>query len=146
MTITGVNPVPALSSSGSEIKVPFQIDSCTGAVAVLTDQLQIIDQHIVSLINTMHRERLMLPTYGGNAPAHVFDVNDPSSMAFLQKDIEGAILSFEPSVQHVSVVVTPSAIQSSVVNVTITYTYAPLSDINELQISVGGAIVEVISP
>lgn len=143
---TGVNPIPAPSSNGWEIKVPFQIDPCTGGVAFLSNDLDIINQHLITIVETMWWERLMLPGYGGNAPAHVFDIETPIAAAFLQSDLTKAIQAFEPSITLKGVIVSPSPVQQGVTDVTISYTYAPYSDLNQVTIAVGGAVTQVVSP
>jgi phage baseplate assembly protein W len=143
---TAVNPVPLISSNGTEIKVPFQIDVCTGGVASISNDLEIIAQHVLSLILTMHNERLMLPAYGGNVPARVFDLNSSvAAAAVLQNDLVAALQTWEPSIQNPTVQVSPSNVMPQVMNVEVTYIYGPFGDINTVSCSVGGGVIEVIS-
>lgn len=148
MTITpttSVQPVPAAPSSGWEIKVPFQIDPATGGVAVLTQQLDVINQHIITIIFTLLGERLMLPTFGSSISAQVFEPNNSILAAFLVDDLKKAITAWEPSVKVQSITSSPSTTNLTGINLAVSYTVVPFNNLNSVSVNVGGSVNQVIS-
>lgn len=133
-------PVPP---TGAEIAVPFQIDTATGGVAVLTDYSAIIEQHVATIIMTALTERVMLPTYGSGLQNAVFrPINGPSD-ALLAKDIQTAITTWEPAIQVASVTVTGNPQSLSELDVLVSYSIAPSNDVNTVLVTSGGTISQV---
>ena len=142
---TSVTPVPAPSSNGWEISVPFRIDPATGGVAVLVKELEIINQHLLSIILTMVGERVMNPTYGSIVPQQVFEPLYAALGPFMVQDLTDAIQRWEPSVTILSIQQLPSAGQPTLIQIAISYTYGPLNDLNTIAVQLGGGVNQVIS-
>lgn len=80
-----------------EIQLPFHIGA-NGAVATVTDQTEIVDQHVRSLTSTIASERIMLPTYGLSLAGLVFGANDPVLLNVVQNEVISAFAKWEPTV------------------------------------------------
>lgn len=141
-----VNPVPIPSPLGREIVVPFQIDPAFGGVAFFRGELDILNQHIATIINTELNERLMLPGYGTNVPADVFQPNGQLLGGFLTSDIQTAVTNLEPAVTIQQVQVVPNPNIPSAVTVNVSYTVNPFNSLNVISVNVGGGVAQVVAP
>lgn len=66
------------------IRVPFSFEE--GEVGTTTSIDTIVKQEIVNYFMTVNGERIMNPTYGGNLPKLVFEINDPLVLADYKLD------------------------------------------------------------
>jgi len=140
VSAVSVVPVTPAPPTGVEISVPFRIDPATGGVAVVQDYAAVLEQHLLTILMTNAFERVMLPTYGASLEAAVFGGTGTKSTVFLTKDIQNQLQSWEPAVQIQGVVVTPSALNSNVLLVSVSFSIIPSNDINTVSVSVGGAV------
>jgi phage baseplate assembly protein W len=88
-----------------------------------------IQAAIWTILSTSPGERLMLPSFGAGIKDYVFESNSPVLCAQLQNAIQTALTQWEPRIQLVSVVATPSPDQDNLVLVSINY---QIRDTNEL--------------
>lgn len=132
--------------TGAEIAIPFQIDPATGALAVVTTYDQIIEQHVVTIVMTEKTERVMIPAYGSDLPKAVFEAMGSLNIALLAKDIQEAIVAWEPAVSIVNVSISNNAQSLSELDITVTYSLAPFNDVNTVTVTTGGTISQVSAP
>lgn len=143
-----VSVTPSIQAlpTGTEILVPFQIDSATGAVAVVTDYVAILEQHIATICMTNQGERVMFPTYGGGLEGEVFQPAVPTALAILQSDIQTQIQKWEPGVKVQGVKVTSSPSTPNLVSVVVVFSVVPYSSLSKVAITVGGTITNASAP
>ena len=127
---TTITPGVPKSPSGIEMAVPFQIDECTGGVAVVSGYNVIDAQHVKTIILTALNERVMLPTYGSLVESALFGPIDDNSRGLLQSDIRQAVEAWESAVNVASVKVTSDPQSQSTLDVIVEYSVAPSSDVN----------------
>lgn len=140
-----VQPIVPSAPTGIEIMVPFQIDPATGGVAVLNNYVQILAQHILTIIMTAQGERIMLPSYGVGLENMLFQPIYTNTPGLLQSDLTNAIQSFEPAVTVQSVTVVEDPNNPYVLVVTVTYSVVPFNDVSTVSVTVGGGIGQIIS-
>jgi len=85
---------------GSCLSHPIRADQ-RGTLAVVPDRSKIIEESIISIIETRQGERVMLPDYG--IPDFVFSVMDAGFAARVAYFIEQQVLNYEPLVENVKV-------------------------------------------
>jgi phage baseplate assembly protein W len=145
--ITTITPALPPSPTGIEMAVPFQIDPSTGGVAVLTDAVSILAQHIETIVLTMLGERVMMPQYGSPVEGSLFASINSRLIALLPSDITTAIQTWEPSVQVVSVTPSYNITQApSTLTIDIQFTVVPYANVNTVTVSTGGSVVQVTAP
>lgn len=145
--ITTLAPTLAPLPSGIEMAIPFQIDPSTGGVAVLTDAVSILAQHIETIVLTLLGERVMLPSYGSNLEGSLFAGIDSRTINMLPSDITTAIQQWEPGVQIVGVTpqYNPNA-SPGTLTIEIGFTVVPFTNVNLVIVSTGGSVEQVVSP
>lgn len=89
-----------MSIQGSAIDYPFRPD-VRGTFATTANKTSIIEQSIISIVETRQGERVMLPDYG--IPDFVFDVVDAGFTARLAFFVERQIDRYEPMVEDAAV-------------------------------------------
>jgi phage baseplate assembly protein W len=142
---TSVQASQAVTPQGIEMLIPFQIDPATGGVAFLSDSNKILAQHILTIIMTAPNERLMNPLYGFGLGDMVFGPVASLTVATTADDIKKQIASWEPAVSVSNISIDQSPTNPALVIVIVTYSVVPYTDVNQVSISVGGGIVQVIS-
>lgn len=141
---TGVTAVlPALPNS-LEIFVPFQIDPATGGVAVLTNYVAILEQHIATIIMTALGERVMLPTYGIGLEQQTFKPTQDIVVSPLASDITKRIQFWEPAVQVNQVTIGQGQMPNQVV-ISVDFTVVPFGAVSTVTVSSGGPISQVVA-
>ena len=80
-----------------EIAYPFHLDG-SGRVAVQNDQSALIRQHLMTLIGTAYKERVMLVDYGSNATSLVFNDDVEEVGQELTNFIRDAVATYSPDV------------------------------------------------
>lgn len=152
LTVTGsatpgtvVTPTVAAEPTGLEILVPFQIDSATGGVAVLSDYGKILAQHIMTIIMTAQRERVMLPGYGCGLESAVFEPINNMSLGLLSDDIKAQLTTWEPAAQIISVTTTSDPTTPNLINIVVQFSVVPFSSVNTVTVSTGGTITQVVA-
>ena len=86
----------------TEIMLPFQLGP-NGAIATVSDDATVTDQHVQSLISTVAGERVMLSTYGLSLAGLVFGGNDPILINVVQNEVSAAFAQWEPNINLLSV-------------------------------------------
>lgn len=81
-----------------ELAMPFAVDTL-GRIAFVEDPYQQIANHLILLVGTRLNERVMLPTYGLDTLAYVFDENDEATLQRLTLEVEQAVGDWEPLVE-----------------------------------------------
>lgn len=66
------------------IRVPFSFEE--GEVSTTTSIDTIVQQEIVNYYMTLNGERVMNPSFGGNLPQLIFEINDPLVLADYKTD------------------------------------------------------------
>jgi uncharacterized protein len=140
-----VQPVTVDSSLGAEISVPFHIDTATGGVATINQELEIIDQHLVTLINTVVGERVML-AYGSQVLASVFAPMNTALPQLLAQDLQEAIKTWEPTIQVTNVSILPDPISTTAIDIAIEYVVLPFKQVNSVSVQLGGTVTQVVNP
>jgi phage baseplate assembly protein W len=87
---------------GSMLSHPLRADE-RGALVIVSSPVDLIEQSIVSILETRQGERVMLPDYG--LPDVVFEVQDAGFAARLAFYIQQQVLRYEPLVAEVNAVV-----------------------------------------
>jgi len=140
-----VQPSQAPSPYGTQIAVPFHIDPATGGVAVVSQDLAIINQHLLSAILTLVGERRMLPSYGTEVDALVFGDMTTALAPLMGNDVKNALGTWVPSIVVSSVAVDPSPTMPNVVVVSISYTVPPGNTPGVATFNLGGSVSQVIA-
>ena len=143
VTLVPQIPVPP---NGAEIAIPFQIDPATGALAVLTSYEEIIEQHVVTIILTGKTERLMMPSYGSPLNESLFESISSTNNALLAKDIQSAIVAWEPAVHIAFVKISANPQSLTELDISVSYSISPSDDVNTMTVTTGGTIAQVNSP
>ena len=136
---TTVIPFTPLSPTGIEVMVPFQINPATGQVAIVQNYQNIIAQHVLSILMTAARQRVMLPTYGVGMENYVFQPDTPLIGAQIQASVQQAFKTWEPAVQILNVNVVRDPNNVGLMNVTVQYS-TPYAATQAITVSLGGAI------
>lgn len=139
---TSVTPHVQGLPTGTEILVPFQIDPSTGGVAVVTDYVSILAQHIETIIMTAKNERVMLTNYGAGLPTQVFAPIYDATIGILQADIASQIEAWEPAVKVVGVVAKGDPNNPNRLTVLVQFSVVPFKDISNVSVTVGGTITQ----
>lgn len=132
----------------SEIAVPFRIDP-NGAVAKVTDPVETVRQHLVSLIGTEYRERVMRPRYGTPTSQFLFGNNDDLAVTELEGLIQSAVETWEPRARIVAVHNLSESPDEATLSLSVQFVLAGGETLDEEQqihtafIDVGGTVTEV---
>jgi phage baseplate assembly protein W len=140
-----VTPAVQGLPTGSEIKVPFQIDSATGAVAVLTDYSEILKQHILTIMLTASQERVMLPAYGFGLEEQVFEAVSTIDRSIVADDIKQELSKWEPAVNILNVTITNNSASPNEVTIQVQFSVVPFNSVNGVTVTVGGTTDQVSS-
>lgn len=125
--------------------MPFAVDTL-GRIAFTTDPFEQINQHVMLLIGTHLNERYMLPTYGLDTAAYVFEMLDDSTIQRVQIDVERVLSDWEPLVLLRQVTVLPNRDEGSL-TVSVDYSLqgaaASTGDtsVHTATVTVGGSVV-----
>lgn len=140
---TSVTPFTSPLSTGTEVLVPFQIDPATGAVAVISDYVSVINQHIATIIMTRGEERVMQPTFGAGAESAIFQDLDGPDLSLLIDNIQSQLATWQPEINVLGV--TPALVPGSptTVSITVTYSIASINTVNSVTVTTGGTITQV---
>jgi phage baseplate assembly protein W len=99
----------ALGTSKSFLGVgwnfPVAVD---GGQAKMVSYEDDVRQAILVILLTGHGERLMRPSFGAGLNQFLFEPINPTTMASLQRQVEDALIDWEPRIDVMSVVVTAS--------------------------------------
>lgn len=89
---------------GRGFKFPIEVDEVTGRMA-MTAYEDDIAEAIKIIIFTSKGERIMRPDYGCSIDRYLFEGNDDTTLRLIEKEIERALMLWEPRVNEVEVTV-----------------------------------------
>ena len=84
---------------------PVAVD---GGQAEMVSYEDDVRQAILVILLTGHGERLMRPSFGAGLNQFLFEPINPTTMAALQRQVEDALIDWEPRIDVMSVAVTAS--------------------------------------
>lgn len=124
------------------MSVPFAIDPL-GRVAYTEDPVEQTRNKVRMLVSTRLYERLMMPRYGVDLQAFLFDMNDDESSGAIQVEIESALAQWLPSVSVVGVTVLSTDNSTLAINLDYSVPTTTSSDptVYSAVIEVGGTVV-----
>lgn len=123
------------------LSVPFRIGP-TGGVQVVSNTAELIGQRVLDFIVTNHRERLMLPEYGANLATIVFDLTDSLVVHDTINGITPRLAAAVPEIQIVGITALPDAIQPSQLNIEVSYTIKPFTDVRSVVTKLDGVVTQ----
>ena len=65
---------------------------------VMSNHIGHIEESIVQILSTQFYERVMLPEFGSDIDAHIFDPNEVETHALVQYEIVEALTKYEPRI------------------------------------------------
>jgi phage baseplate assembly protein W len=92
----------------------------TATVDMLANEAD-VKSSIQIIISTINGERVMLPNFGCNLQAHVFDVMNTPTIAMIQKVVNDALVYNEPRIIVESVTAIPDEVNGTL-NIDVQYT------------------------
>jgi phage baseplate assembly protein W len=144
-----LTPLVAELPTGSEIALPFQFDATTGALAYLSNYVDILAQHIETIVLTAVGERIMIPTFGSRVEKALFAPLGSPIMQVMAADLSAEIQQWEPAVNVLSVTVNSTSGQqqdTGILLITVAFAVAPFNKVNTITISTGGSVQQVVAP
>ena len=127
-----------------ELAYPFSLTN--GRLGVTYNPARQLQQHVDSLVGTAPGERVMLPTYGVNAPGQVFNKNDVAVATALSNSTWSAIAQWEPTVTILGITPITNNAGEGIINIEIDYTSSNLNMLNKTNtavVSVGGTVTDI---
>lgn len=121
------------------LKIPFQIDA-TGRVATIVSRDEEIRQHVITVVHTRVRERVMRPTFGTRALDFLFDPADELLLAGFQEDIKDSLTRLVPEVEITYI---KASLRETLLEVEFGYRSRDLmaaSTVDTVEIDVGGTV------
>jgi uncharacterized protein len=80
-----------------------------------------IEQSIGTILETSHRERVMLPEFGAGLRDYVFASNSPATRRKIENDIKAALIEWEPRIRTERVTALPAPDDANVLLIEIDY-------------------------
>lgn len=82
----------------SQIRVPFGVDA-DGRIAVVSNDVAVDRQNLLTLVSTQPGERAMRPTYGVSTRSLLFEGADVALAEAVSSEIETAAATYAPEVE-----------------------------------------------
>lgn len=107
---------------------------------VMSNHIDHIEESIVQILSTQLYERVMLPEFGSDIDAYIFDPNEVETQALVQYEIVEALTKWEPRIVIDTDGVKVEA-EGSYMYVTITYAIANYTNLGlvSTKVKIGGA-------
>lgn len=107
---------------------------------VMSNHIDHIEESIVQILSTQFYERVMLPEFGSDIDAYIFDPNEVETHALVQYEIVEALTKWEPRIVIDTDGVKVEA-EGSYMYVTITYAIANYTNLGlvSTKVKIGGA-------
>lgn len=107
---------------------------------VMSNHIDHIEESIVQILSTQLYERVMLPEFGSDIDAYIFDPNEVETQALVQYEIVEALTKWEPRIVIDTDGVKVEA-EGSYMYVTITYAIANYINLGlvSTKVKIGGA-------
>ncbi|MBS6397826.1 MAG: GPW/gp25 family protein [Clostridiales bacterium] len=116
---------------GRGFAFPPEVDPVTGRF-VMAESEEDIRQSIYIILMTRKGERAMLPEFGCNLQEYIFDIPDAAFERRLIREVEDALVDFEPRIRNVSVSVDKRKLSDGVVYLNIDYYIRATNNPNNL--------------
>jgi phage baseplate assembly protein W len=109
----------------------FPVATSSGQAAMAQYE-EDIRQAILIILLTNQNERMMRPTFGAGLNRFLFEPVNPTTMATLQTRVHDALIDWEPRIDVLEVVVSPSPKSLSTVLIDITYRVRATNSVGNL--------------
>jgi phage baseplate assembly protein W len=116
---------------GRGFAFPPQIDSATGKF-VMAENEEDIRQAVYIILMTRMKERAMLPDFGCNLHEYIFNLPDSDFETRITREIQDALMPYEPRIINVDVQVDTRDIQKGAVYLNIRYLVRSTNNPNNL--------------
>lgn len=116
---------------GRGFAFPPRIDSATGRF-VMVENEEDIRQSIYIILMTRMKERAMLPDFGSNIHDYMFGVPDSDFELKINREIQEALMKYEPRIVNVNTTAEMKDIQNGVVYLNISYLVRSTNNPNNL--------------
>jgi hypothetical protein len=116
---------------GRGFAFPPKIDSATGKF-VMAESEEDIRQAIYIILMTRMKERAMLPDFGCNLHEYIFNLPDSDFEIRIAREIQDALMRYEPRIINVNVQVDTRDIQNGAVYLNISYLVRSTNNPNNL--------------
>ena len=104
----------------------------SGGQAEMVQFEEDIRQAILIILLTNNGERLMRPTFGAGLNRFLFEPVNPTTMAALQTRVHDSLIDWEPRIDVIEVLVSPSPKSLSTVLIDITYRVRATNSVGNL--------------
>jgi hypothetical protein len=125
-----------------EISQPFNINAAA-EVAYDDDPVTWARNHILAILLTNPKERVMRPTYGVGIFKFVWENDNPLKEAEIINEIRNAVAQFEPNVTLQAVQFFQAPDFSGIVTLNIEFSVGANPTVHTMMLSLGGTGVEV---
>lgn len=116
---------------GRGFAFPPRIDSATGRFVMVEDE-EDIRQSIYIILMTRMKERAMLPDFGSNIHNYIFGLPDSEFEVRLNREIQDALMRYEPRIVNVKTSVDSKDLQNGIVYLNISYLVRSTNNPNNL--------------
>ena len=106
--------------------------AAAGGQADMAEFEEDIRQAILIILLTNNGERIMRPTFGAGLNRFLFEPVNPTTMAGLQTRVHDSLIDWEPRIDVIEVLVTPSPKSLSTVLIDITYRVRATNSVGNL--------------
>lgn len=121
--------------------VPFSINS-TGGIQVASTPEQIAGQRIIDWLLTNPGERVMRPGYGAGMQTYLFEDSEDPAILEKARTILSTLPSVVPGINIVAVSIDPDDINPAQLNVVVSFTVQPRSQINTISATLNGSVTQ----
>lgn len=128
-------------SDVSAVGVPFSVNT-TGGIQAATTPEQIAGQRIIDWLLTNPGERLMRPGYGAGMQTYLFEDSEDPAILEKARTILSTLPSVVPGINVVAVSIDPDPIDPSQLNVVVSFTVQPRSQINTINATLNGSVTQ----
>lgn len=116
---------------GRGFAFPPHIDSATGRF-VMAESEDDIRQAVYIILMTRMKERAMLPDFGCNLHEYIFELPDSDFEIRIAREIQDALMRYEPRIINVEVHVDTRNIQNGTIYLNISYVVRSTNNPNNL--------------
>ena len=115
-----MNDPHSRSFLGTGFKFPVQVDPNTGKVRTSSNE-EDIREAIKIILSTQPGERPMLPGFGCSINSFAFDTMDYTTLTMVRREVENALIMWEPRIKDIEVETDRSAMDSGMLIIKIKY-------------------------
>ena len=105
---------------GTGFKFPVCVDPNTGKVQTSTNE-EDIKESIRIILGTSPGERPMISDFGCSIRSFVFAKTDYTTLTLMKREVENALIMWEPRIQDIKVDVSPDADEDGKLLITVDY-------------------------